>query len=162
MTTVRRILTVLALSLPAAPALAAAPPAAQATSPAARAERLSRATYVILAPEVQGNKSLISGDQFSSLIVALRNDSGAAIKRRYPGAAIVTDPNTPGAVRVTPVLFAPSALVPWATMGAQLRLDFPEGGRLVVNGDRLSVLSVYGHASDAANFLFDGVARKLP
>lgn len=166
MNTKRLFLTALALSLPLGPAALAAAPQAQSAAASARAswtaERLSRATFVVLAPEIQGNKNLVTGDQLSTVLTAMKNDSAAAIKRRYPGATIATDPNMPGAIRVTPVLYAPSALVPWATMSGQWRMDFPEGGRVLLNGDRLNVLTVYGHGGDAANFVFDGVARKLP
>lgn len=169
MNTKRLLLTALALGLPLArPALAAAPQSApaqaapQSTAAQWKAEGLSTATYVILAPEIQGNTNLVSGEQLQSVLKAMKTDSGGAIKRRYSGATIVADPNTPGAIKVTPVLFAPASLLPWATLNVQLLLDFPGGGRVVLNGDRLSVLTVYGHGGDAANFLFDGVASKLP
>lgn len=158
------LLTALALSVPAAlPGAGAAAPAAPATSAAdlmTRA-RLAQATYVIQAPEIRGNPNLLNGEQRETILRAMKTDSGAAIKRRYPQATIATDGAAPNAIRVTPILITPGALLPWLSMGAQLQLDFPEGRRVILSESH-SVLTVYQHQADAANFVFDSLSKKLP
>lgn len=119
------------------------------------------ATYVILSPQVNGNRSLVSGGDFQTVVRALSNDSAGAIKRRYPGATIATDPNTANAIQVTPVLNAPNALVPWAKLSASMNLKLPSGAN--VNLSRtFGLLEVYNHRADAANYMFDQIATQLP
>lgn len=159
------LLTALALSVPAAlPGAGAAAPAAPAASAAAdlmTRARLAQATYVIQAPEIRGNPNLLNGEQRETILRAMKTDSGAAIKRRYPQATVTTDETAPNAIRVTPILITPGALLPWLSMGAQLQLDFPEGRRVILSESH-SVLTVYQHQADAANFVFDSLSKKLP
>lgn len=155
------LLTALALSVPAAlPGAGAAAPAAPAADLMTRA-RLAQATYVIQAPEIRGNPNLLNGEQRETILRAMKTDSGAAIKRRYPQATVTTDGAAPNAIRVTPILITPGALLPWLSMGAQLQLDFPEGRRVILSESH-SVLTVYQHQADAANFVFDSLSKKLP
>ncbi|ADY26012.1 conserved hypothetical protein, precursor [Deinococcus proteolyticus MRP] len=119
------------------------------------------ATYVILSPQVNGNRSLVSAGDYQTVVKALANDSAGAIKRRYPGATIATDPNTAGAIQVTPILTAPSALLPWAKFSAALSLKLPSG-RTVNVRQNFGVLEVYNHRADAANYIFDQLAKQLP
>ncbi|MDP9763211.1 hypothetical protein [Deinococcus enclensis] len=155
------LLTALALTVPAALPGAGAAPAASAAADLMTRARLAQATYVIQAPEIRGNPNLLNGEQRETILRAMKTDSGAAIKRRYPQATITTDGATPNAIRVTPILITPGALLPWLSMGAQLQLDFPEGRRVILSESH-SVLTVYQHQADAANFVFDSLSQKLP
>lgn len=155
------LLTALALTVPAALPGAGAAPAASAAADLMTRARLAQATYVIQAPEIRGNPNLLNGEQRETILRAMKTDSGAAIKRRYPQATITTDGATPNAIRVTPILITPGALLPWLSMGAQLQLDFPEGRRVILSESH-SVLTVYQHQADAANFVFDSLSKKLP
>ncbi|WP_261663732.1 hypothetical protein [Deinococcus sp. Marseille-Q6407] len=119
------------------------------------------ATYVILNPQVNGNRSLVSAGDYQTVVKALANDSAGALKRRYPGATITTNANTPGAIQVTPVLNAPGALLPWAKFSAAMNLKLPSG-RSVNVAQNFGVLEVYNHRADAANYIFDQLAKQLP
>ena len=79
-------------------------------------------------PVWEGSAALVSAEQRSGIVSALRRDSEGALKRRYPQATFVPV-GTPGAVRVTPAIVAPSALVPWAKLTVRLDLDLPSGNR---------------------------------
>ena len=119
------------------------------------------ATYVILAPRVNGNRSLVSAGDYNTVLRALVNDSAGAIKRRYPNATIGTDAKAAGAVLVTPVLNAPSALVPWAKLSVAMNLRLPSGQTLNLSRG-FGVLEVYNHRADAANYMFDELTKQLP
>lgn len=156
----RLSLAALLLGLTAAPAGAAAPTATWS------ADRLSRAQYVILAPRIEGDPKILKGEQWAGILGAMRRDSGGAIKRRYPGATILTGESDPGggaagAIRVTPVLVAPSALVPWAKVSARLDFDLPAGGRVSLN-DSFGLLTLWQQQGEAANYVYDALARRLP
>lgn len=125
------------------------------------AQRLSTATYVILAPEIRGNPNLISPEQRAGVLRAMRKDSGDAIKRHYPGATITTDTSAQNVIRVSPALVAPGVLLPWAKLTARLTFALPEGSRVVVN-EQHALLTVWQHQTDAANFVFDRLAQQLP
>lgn len=143
---------------------AAAPPVTPAPIIAAgplNRERLQNATYVILPPVIQGNASLIGGNDLKEVLGAMSRDSQGALKRRYPGARFTADANTPGVIRVSPQMQAPSALVPWASIGARWILQSPGAPDLVLQQD-FSLWSVYTHRADAANFVFDQLAQRLP
>ncbi|MFC4427517.1 hypothetical protein [Deinococcus navajonensis] len=151
----RPSLTILALTV-------AVSASAQQNVPASwNAQRLSAATYVILDPEIQGNPNLITGEQRAGVLRAMRKDSGDAIKRRYPNATITTDASAPNVIRVSPVLVAPAALLPWSKLTARLTFALPEGSRVVMN-EQHTLLTVWQHQTDAANFVFDRLAQKLP
>lgn len=155
----RRLTAPLLLSVAALafPAQAGAPSAASTWSAAV----LANAKYVILAPRIEGNPNLVTGEQRAAILDAMKRDSAGAIKRRYPNATIVTDPQTPDAVKVTPVLTAPKALVPWAKLTAHLYFDLGEGQRVAVN-DQFGLLTLWQHQGDAANYVYDRLAGKLP
>ncbi|GHF97930.1 hypothetical protein GCM10017783_07290 [Deinococcus piscis] len=119
------------------------------------------ATYVILSPQISGNRSLVSAGDYQTVVKALATDSAGAIKRRYPKATIATDPATPGAIRVTPSLTAPGALLPWAKFSAGLSLKLPSG-QVVNVQQNFGVLEVYNHRANAANYIFDQLAKQLP
>lgn len=119
------------------------------------------ATYVIVNPQVNGNRTLVSGGDYQTVLRAMSTDSAGAIKRRYPGATIATDANTPGAIKVTPVLNAPGALLPWAKFSAALSLKLPSGQVINVR-QNFGVLEVYQHRYNAANYIFDQLAGQLP
>lgn len=124
-------------------------------------ERLSGATYLILAPQIQGNQNLISAEQRVGVLRALRKDSGDAILRRYPKGRVVQEGAFPGAIRVTPVLTAPAALVPWAKLSVSLVFDLPGGGRRIMN-EPFGLTTLVRQGPQAANYAFDQIARRLP
>ncbi len=142
---------------PAQPAEAAS---SVASGPLSR-ERLQTATYVILPPVVQGNASLIGGSDMQAVLGAMSRDSQGALHRRYPGAHFTTDANMPGVVRVTPQMQAPSALVPWANIGARWVFQ-AQGAPDLVLQQNFSLWTVYLHRAEAANFVFDQLAQRLP
>ncbi|WP_081909036.1 hypothetical protein [Deinococcus sp. YIM 77859] len=135
--------------------------AAPTPAPSWSAAVLARATYVILPPRIEGNVNLVTGEQRTAILEAMRRDSARAIKRRYPQATIATDPQTPDAVKVTPVLTAPQALVPWAKLTAHLYFDLGDGQRVAVN-DQFGLLTLWQQQADAANYVYDRLAQKLP
>ncbi|GAA3999663.1 hypothetical protein GCM10022631_08220 [Deinococcus rubellus] len=149
---------------PASPVPTPAPPAGAATSPSSgplSRERLQAATYVILPPVVQGNASLIGSSDMQSVLGAMARDSQGAIHRRYPGAHFTDDANAPGVIRVTPQMLAPSALVPWANIGASWVFQ-AQGAPDLVLQQNFSLWTVYLHRAEAANFVFDQLAQRLP
>ncbi|MFC4639530.1 hypothetical protein [Deinococcus hohokamensis] len=154
-------MTKLPLSLVAAATLALSASAQQGVPSSWNAQRLSAATYLILDPEIQGNPNLITGEQRAGVLRAMRKDSGDAIKRRYPKATITTDASAPNVIRVSPALVAPSALLPWSKLTARLTFALPEGPKVVMN-EQHTLLTVWQHQADAANFVFDRLAQKLP
>ncbi|WP_164473360.1 hypothetical protein [Deinococcus psychrotolerans] len=154
---------------PPAPAAATAPaptPPAPAAAPVMAAgplnrEKLQNATYVILPPVIQGNASLIGGSDLKEVLGAMSRDSQGALKRHYPGASFTTDVNAPNVIRVSPQMQAPGALVPWANIGARWVIQAQGAPDLVLQQD-FSLWSVYTHRADAANFVFDQLAQRLP
>ena len=143
----------------AVPAQATAP--TQPPVPTWTASTLSSAKYVILAPRIEGNPNLVSGEQRAGILAAMKRDSAGAIKRRYPNATIVTDAEVPGVVRVTPVLVAPNALLPWAKLTARLHFDLG-GGKQVTLDDQFGLLTLWQQQADAANYLYNELVKKLP
>ena len=157
------------VSPPPAPLSAAALPAAQpspsaqptpAAGPLGR-DRLQGATFVILTPVIQGNFSLVGGSDQAAIVAAMMRDSAGALKRHYPNAKFASDPALPGAVRVTPQMLAPSALVPWANIGARWIIQ-AQGAPDLVLQQNFSLWTVYLHRAEAANFVFDQLAQRLP
>ncbi|GHG14639.1 hypothetical protein [Deinococcus indicus] len=149
--------------LPAALLLAAALPVgnAQAGPAGWNGAALSSATYVILAPQIQGNPNAVSAQQRQGVLEAMQRDSAGAIKRRYPNAVIATDPATPGAVQVRPVLVTPSVLAPWNKLTAQLEFRLPAGNNVIVKQD-FGVLTLWQKQAEAANYMYDVLAQRLP
>ena len=121
---------------------------------------LQAATYVVLAPSLEGNPAALSADQQKSVLSAMQRDLQGAMLRKYPAAKFVTDVSTPGAISLRPVLVVPASLLPWNSFQARVELS-RSGGSAVVK-DNFGVLEVYNHQSDAANYLFDRLASKLP
>lgn len=154
--TVPLLAALLGVSLPAQAAAPTQPPRAIWA-----ASTLASAKYVILDPRIEGNPNIVSGEQRAGILAAMKRDSAGAIKRRYPSATIVTDPQTPGAVRVTPVLVTPRALVPWAKLTARLQFDLG-GGQQVVLDDQFGLLTLWQQQAQAANFLYDELVKRLP
>lgn len=136
-------------------------PAAAPKSAAWSAQTLASAKYVILAPRIEGNPNIVNAEQRAGILGAMQRDSGEAIKRRYPGATIVTDPQTPGAIKVTPILVAPGALLPWAKLTARLHFDLAGGQRVSVQ-DQFGLITLWQHQAEAANYLYNELAKKLP
>ena len=124
-------------------------------------EAMAQATYLILPPQVQGNQNLISAEQRQGVLRALRKDSGDAILRRYPKGRVIHEGAATGAVRVTPVLTSPAALVPWAKLSVSLTFDLPDGGQMVMN-EPFGLMTLVQRGPDAANYAFDQIARRLP
>lgn len=122
---------------------------------------LSSATYVILDPQIQGNPNAVSAQQRQGVLEAMKRDSAGAIKRRYPKAVIATDPATPGAVQVRPVLVTPSVLAPWNKLTAQLEFRMPAGNNMILKQD-FGVLTLWQKQSEAANYMYDVLAQRLP
>lgn len=125
--------------------------------------RLATATYLILDPQVSGNVGLISGGDQQTVLRAMKKDSGDAIQRRYPKATIVRAPAQAkaDAIRVTPAMTAPPALLPWSKLNVNMILNFPEGGQVNLT-QQFSVLELWQHRSDAANYAYDQLALRLP
>lgn len=122
---------------------------------------LSSATYVILAPQIQGNPGAVNAQQRQGVLEAMKRDSAGAIKRRYPNAVIATDPATPGAVQVRPVLVTPSVLAPWNKLTAQLEFRMPAGNNVILKQD-FGVLTLWQKQAEAANYMYDVLAQRLP
>lgn len=171
--------TSLTLSLTAlllgAPALAQAPTPAPVTPAAATpapvlpapaqpvtwsAASLAQASYAVQEPVWQGNTNLVSAEQRSGILRALKNDAAGALKRRYPAATIVAA-GTPGAIKVTPVLTAPQALVPWAKLSLNLNFELPSGAAQNV-GESFGLLTLWQQGPEAANFAYDQMVKRLP
>ncbi|GAA0517241.1 hypothetical protein [Deinococcus depolymerans] len=145
------------LSISAALTVAAAQPAPASWS----GQTLARATFVIQAPQIQGNANVVNADQRRGILEAMKRDSAGALKRRYPGATISSDPAAAGAIRVTPVLVAPAALLPWNKLSAQWQFVMPEGGNVVLKQD-FGVLTLWQKQAEAANYMYDVLAQRLP
>lgn len=122
---------------------------------------LSSATYVILDPQIQGNPNAVSAQQRQGVLEAMKRDSAGAIKRRYPNAVIATDSATPGAVQVRPVLVTPSVLAPWNKLTAQLEFRLPAGNNVILKQD-FGVLTLWQKQAEAANYMYDVLAQRLP
>ena len=121
---------------------------------------LQAATYVVLAPSLEGNPAALSADQQKSVLSAMQRDLQGAMLRRYPGAKFVTDAATSGVISLRPVLVVPASLLPWNHFQARVELSHSAGQAVI--RDNFGVLEVYGHQSDAANYLFDQLVKKLP
>ncbi len=122
---------------------------------------LAGATYVILDPRIEGNPGLLSAEQQAGILKAMRTDSAGAISRHYPNAKFVTDPATPGAVKVSPVLVTPGALVPWAKLSARLDLQLADGSPVSLN-ESFGLLTLWQQGPQAANYAYDRIAQRLP
>ncbi|WP_424949801.1 hypothetical protein [Deinococcus sp.] len=152
-------LTLLALGGP--PPASAQIQAAQTTAqPAWTHATLQAATYVVLAPALEGNPATLSADQQKSVLSAMGRDLQGAVLRRYPKARFVTDAGTPGVITLRPVLTVPGSLLPWNSFQARVELG-QNGGNTVVK-DTFGVLEIYQHQADAANYLFDRLVSRLP
>ncbi|UQN04886.1 hypothetical protein [Deinococcus sp. QL22] len=146
-------------------ALAPAPYAAAATPPTLvvagwNTAQLATASYAILEPQVEGNSNLVSAEQRSSILAAMKRDSAGAIVRRYPSAKIV-EVATPGAINVTPTFVAPNSLVPWAKLGGRLAFQLPEGQQMVVQ-ETFGLGTLFQHGGEFVNFMYDTLAKRLP
>lgn len=122
---------------------------------------LASATFVILDPQIQGNPNAVSAQQRQGVLEAMKRDSAGAIKRRYPNAVIATDPAAPGAVQVKPVLVTPSVLAPWTKLTAQLEFRMPAGNNVILKQD-FGVLTLWQKQAEAANYMYDVLAQRLP
>jgi hypothetical protein len=156
----------------AVPATAAPATSAPAAAPAVSAQSITvlpgvgpitpagmaSGTYLILAPRLEGKATLLGADQQKGILDAMARDSRGAILRRYPQARFATDPATPGAIQVQPVLVMPGWLLPWASMSA--RLEFARGASRLVLAENFSVGTVFSKQSEAANYVFDAVMKK--
>lgn len=161
-------LTLLALSLPAMAQTTPAQPAstqaspAQATAaqPAWTQASLQAATYTVLPPTLEGHPEALNADQQKSVLTAMQHDLQGAVTRKYPNAKFVTDANTPGVIKLHPVLVVPATLAFWNSFQARVELA-QSGGNAVVQ-DSFGVLDVFSHGANAANYLFDKLIAKLP
>ncbi|GGR55290.1 hypothetical protein GCM10008959_16120 [Deinococcus seoulensis] len=122
---------------------------------------LASSTFVILDPQIQGNPNVVSAQQRQGVLEAMKRDSAGAIKRRYPNAVIAADPATPGAVQVRPVLVTPSVLAPWNKLTAQLEFRMPAGNNVILKQD-FGVLTLWQKQAEAANYMYDVLAQRLP
>lgn len=153
--------TLARLLLPAALLGAAFAQSAQPAPDGWTRQALSQATYVILPPQIRGNQALISPEQRVGVLRAMRKDSGDALRRRYPAGRITQDEASPGAIRVTPILTSPAALVPWAKLSVSLTFDLPGGGQMVMN-QPFGLITLWQQGPNAANYAFDQIVRRLP
>ncbi|MEW6422235.1 MAG: hypothetical protein AB1511_11005 [Deinococcota bacterium] len=124
------------------------------------APALAVAKYVILEPRIEGNPNLVTGEQRAGILAAMKRDSAGAIQRHYPKATIVNDPQTPGAIKVTPVLVAPAVLLPWAKLTASLHFDL--GGQRVTLNNEFGLLTLWQQQAEAANYVYNELVKKLP
>lgn len=142
-------------------AVAATPAPASVLQPGAWTNAsLNAATFVVLAASMDGEPDTFSADQQRILLTAMQHDLQGAVTRKYPAAKFVTDPNTPGAIVMHPVLTVPVALVPWNSF--QARVEIRQNGGNAVLKDTFGVLELYQHQADAANYVFDKLVAKLP
>lgn len=111
-------------------------------------------------PVWQGNPNLVSAEQRAGIVTALKNDAAGAIKRRYPAATIV-NADTPGAIKVTPTLQAPGALMPWAKLGLSLSFELPGGAKQTLN-ESFGLLTLWQQGPEAANYAYDQMVKRLP
>lgn len=164
-------LAALVLAVPtglAAPAPAPAPVTAPApapqpaqTAPAGWTNAaLASATYAVQEPVWEGGAALVSEEQRQGILRAMKNDSGQAIVRRYPAARLV-EAGAAGAVRATPVIVAPNALLPWSTLGVRLDLELPGGAKVSLR-ENFGLLTLWQQGPEAANFAFNQLVRQLP
>ncbi|AFD25615.1 hypothetical protein DGo_CA1688 [Deinococcus gobiensis I-0] len=116
---------------------------------------------MILDPRIEGNPGLLNAEQQAGILKAMRTDSAGAISRHYPNAKFVTDPATPGAVKVSPVLVTPGALVPWAKLSARLDLQLADGSPVSLN-ESFGLLTLWQQGPQAANYAYDRIAQRLP
>jgi hypothetical protein len=121
---------------------------------------LQGATFVVLAPTLDGRVALLSPDQQKSVLEAMQRDVQAAVLKKYPAATFVTDAATPGIITLHPVLTVPDALLPWSNF--QARIELSQSGQNAVIKDTFGVFEVYQHQADAANYVFGKLAQKLP
>lgn len=149
-----------ATTAPAPVAVPAPAPEVIANGPLTR-QRLQNGLYAVLPPVIQGNPNLVSGSDMASIVASMVRDSQGAIKRHYPAANFTSDTNAAGVIRVTPQMVTPSALVPWANIGAAWVIQSAGNPDLVLKQD-FSLWAVYLHRADAANFVFDQLAQRLP
>lgn len=167
-------LTLLALSAPALAQGTSAPQTAApqtpvtqisgtptpVTQPAWTRASLQAATYMVLAPALEGHPEALKADQQKSVLTAMQHDLQGAVTRKYPNAKFVTDANTPGVIKLRPVLVVP------ATLGFfdrfQARVEFAQNGGNAVVQDNFGVFEVFTHGANAANYLFDKLVGKLP
>lgn len=169
--TLTALATVPLVTVPLAQAGAPMPPAATTPGTAAPAPvpaadpaqlwtqvSLQAATYVVLPPTLDGNLGLLSPDQQKSVLAAMGRDLQGAMLRKYPAAHFVTDVATPGVIALHPVL-----TVPGSFFGSfQAKLELSRSGSSAVVQSTFGVLEVYAHQADAANYVFDRLAVKLP
>ena len=167
--TLTALVAVPLVTMPLAQAGAPMPPAATtpgtaAPVPAANPAQLwtqvslQAATYVVLPPTLDGNLGLLSPDQQKSVLAAMGRDLQGAMLRKYPAARFVTDAATPGVIALHPVL-----TVPGSFFGSfQAKLELSQSGSNAVVQSTFGVLEVYAHQADAANYVFDRLAVKLP
>lgn len=131
-----------------------------ATQPAWTRASLQAATYMVLAPSLEGHPEALKPDQQKSVLTAMQHDLQGAVTRKYPNAKFVTDANTPGVIKLRPVLVVP------ATLGFfdrfQARVEFAQSGGNAVVQDNFGVFDVFTHGANAANYLFDKLVGKLP
>ncbi|SEJ68437.1 hypothetical protein SAMN04488058_11445 [Deinococcus reticulitermitis] len=162
--TIQTVFTAALLLVPFASAQTpAAPPVAQVPGAAPVGwtnAALATASYALHEPVWEGGTGLVSEEQRQGILRAMKNDSGQAITRRYPAVRWVA-PGTPGAVKVTPVIVAPGALLPWATLGVRLDLELPTGSRVSLR-ENFSLLTLWQQGPQAANYAYDQLARQLP
>lgn len=123
--------------------------------------QMGNASYLILEPRIEGNANVISAEQRAGVLSAMKRDLAGAIKRRYPNAQIVTDAQTPNVIKAAPILTAPDSLMPWSTLNARVDFEFTDGQKVQL-GQNFSVLTLWQHSYDAANYLFDQLVTKLP
>jgi hypothetical protein len=121
---------------------------------------LKVATYVVLAASMDGEPDTFSADQQRLLLTAMQHDLQGALKRRYPVAIFSTDPNTPGAIVMRPVLTVPVALV--ASNSFQARIEIRQNGGSAVLKDTFGMLELYLHQENVANYVFDRLVAMLP
>lgn len=147
------------VQVPGAPAQVGSPTASTLPAQWTRA-RLEGASYTLSAPRWEGKTGLVSAEQEKAILEALSRDAAGALTRRYPGAKVLSAP-AEGAILVTPVLLAPDSLLPWSPMGVRLDFALPSGEKVSLR-EGFTVMALYQHGIQAANFAYDQVAKRLP
>jgi hypothetical protein len=143
---------------PAAPAQTA-PVQAPGTAPWGQTD-LQAATYVLLAPGIDGDVKRLNPDEQKMVIGIMQQGLQAAVQKKYPAARFVSDPATPGVIALHPVLTVPQNLS--FSSQFQARVELSQGGQNAVVQDTFSVLELYFHQKSAGDFVFGRLANKLP
>jgi len=122
---------------------------------------LAGASYVILPPRIEGNSKVLNAQQRQVILKSMRQDLAQAIKRRYPRATVVAEAGSGEAVKVTPVVEAPRALLPWTKLMVRLVFELRNGEHVVLK-NQFNLLTLWRQQDNAARYVYDKMVKDLP